>query len=42
MAKLQEIDKKLAVLKGNGRLERARVYVKDQVRKIKLASIEAI
>ena len=29
-------------LKGNGRLDRARAYVKDQLRKLKLASIEAI
>jgi MoxR-like ATPase len=41
-AKLQEIDKKLAVLKGDGRVERARAYVKEQVKKVKLASIQAI
>ena len=41
-AKLAEIDKQLATLKGNGRIERARAYVKDQIRKIRLASIEAI
>ncbi|HEY2637553.1 MAG TPA: hypothetical protein VGI54_09215, partial [Solirubrobacteraceae bacterium] len=42
-AKLSEIDKQLAALKGGGaRLERARSYVKEQVKKIKLASIEAI
>src|SRR5262245_4673637 len=41
-AKLQEIDKKLATLKGDGRVERARTYLKEQVRKVKLASIEAI
>jgi MoxR-like ATPase len=41
-AKLAEIDKALAGLKGNGRLERARMYVRDQIRKVKLASIEAI
>ena len=34
--------KQLATLKGNGRVERARVYVKDQLKKLKLASIEAI
>jgi MoxR-like ATPase len=41
-AKLGEIDKQLGVLKGNGRADRARTYVKEQVRQIKLASIEAI
>jgi MoxR-like ATPase len=41
-AKLAEIDKQLAGLRGNGRLERARTYVKEQVKKIKLASIEAL
>jgi MoxR-like ATPase len=41
-AKLAEIDKQLRTLKGNGRTERARAYVKEQIRKIKLASIESI
>jgi MoxR-like ATPase len=41
-AKLGEIDKQLGTLKGDGRLERARSYVREQVKKIKLASIEAI
>jgi MoxR-like ATPase len=41
-AKLSEIDRQLGSLKGNGRVERARAYVKEQVRKIKVASIEAI
>ena len=41
-AKLGEIDKQLAGLTGNGRLEKARVYLKDQLRKLKLASIEAV
>ncbi len=41
-AKLQEIDRQLAGLTGHGRVEKARAFVKDQVRKIKLASIEAI
>ena len=40
--KLGEIDKQLGTLKGNGRMEAARAYVKDQIRKIRLASIEAI
>jgi MoxR-like ATPase len=41
-AKLADIDKSLATLKGNGRVERARLYVREQIRKLKLASIEAI
>ena len=41
-AKLGEIEKTLASLKGNDRAERARAYVREQVRKLKIASIEAI
>ena len=41
-AKLQEIDRQLGALKGDGRLERARAYVREQIKRIKLASIEAI
>ena len=41
-AKLGEIDKQLSTLAGNGRLEKARAYLKDQLRKLKLASIEAV
>src|SRR5262245_10158954 len=41
-AKLSEIDKQLGSLKANGRAEKARAYVKDQLKKLKLASIEAI
>src|SRR4051794_8075974 len=41
-AKLGEIERQLAALKGDGRVDRARAYVKEQVRKIKVASIEAI
>ena len=41
-AKLAEIDKQLAGLSGNGRVEKARAYLKDQLKKLKLASIEAI
>ena len=41
-AKLAEIDRQLAGLRGNGRLESARAYLKDQLRKLKLASIEAV
>jgi MoxR-like ATPase len=41
-AKLGEIDKTLGTLRGNGRVERARAYVREQVRKLKLASLDAI
>ncbi len=41
-AKLAEIDKQLAAMRGNGRLDRARLYVREQVKRIKIASIEAI
>jgi MoxR-like ATPase len=42
-AKLQEIDRQLAALPaGDGRLERARGYVREQVKRIKLASLEAV
>jgi MoxR-like ATPase len=41
-AKLQEIEKRLASLKADGRVERARAYVREQIKKVKLASIEAI
>jgi MoxR-like ATPase len=41
-AKLAEIDKQLCGLKGNGRVEKARSYLKDQLKKLKLASIEAV
>ena len=41
-AKLAEIDRQFAGMAGNGRLDRARAYVKDQLKKLKLASIEAI
>lgn len=41
--KLQEIYKKLCAVKGGGgRVERAKDYVQGQVKRIKLASIEAI
>ena len=32
----------LVHLKGNGRVEKARAYLKDQLKKLKLASIEAV
>ena len=41
-AKLAEIDKQLSTLKGNGRVEKARLYLKEQLKKLKLASIEAV
>jgi MoxR-like ATPase len=41
-AKLAEVERQLAALTGNGRVEKARAYVKDQLRKLKLASIEAV
>ena len=41
-AKLAEIDRQLAGLKGNGRVEKARAYLKDQLKKLKLASLEAV
>jgi len=41
-AKLAEIDKQLTSIKGNGRVDKARTYLKEQIRRIKLASIEAI
>lgn len=41
-AKLAEIDRQFGSMKGNGRLDRARSYVKEQLKKLKLASIEAI
>jgi MoxR-like ATPase len=41
-AKLGEIDRQLGALRGDGRVERARAYVKEVTRKLKVASIEAI
>ncbi len=41
-AKLGEVDKQLTGLSGDGRVEKARAYVKDQLGKLKLASIEAV
>lgn len=41
-AKLGEIDRQLAGLSGHGRLEQARAYLKEQLKKLKLASIEAV
>ena len=41
-AKLGEIDRQFAALSGNVRLAQARTYLKDQLKKLKLASIEAV
>lgn len=41
-AKLQEIDKQLTALRGNGRVSKAQSYVREQIKKIKLASIESL
>lgn len=41
-AKLGEIDKQFSTLSGNGRIEKARLYLKEQLKKLKLASIEAV
>ena len=41
-AKLAEIEKQLAGLSGHARVEAARAYLKDQLKKLKLASIEAL
>jgi len=41
-AKLGEIDRQLSRAPGNGRVEKARAYLKDQLKKLKLASIEAV
>jgi MoxR-like ATPase len=41
-AKLQEIDRQLGALKSDGRVERAKAYVKEQVKRIKLATVEAL
>lgn len=41
-AKLAEIDRQLSGLTGSGRVEAARAYLKDQLKRLKLASIEAV
>jgi MoxR-like ATPase len=41
-AKLGEIEKALAGLRSDRRVERARVYVREVIRKIKLASLDAV
>ena len=41
-AKLAEIDRQVSALKGNDRVEKARAYVKEQLKRLKLASLEAV
>jgi MoxR-like ATPase len=41
-AKLSEIDRKLSALGKDARAEKARAHVKEQIRRLKLASIEAV
>lgn len=41
-AKLSEVYKQLNTMKGNGRLERAKAYVAEESKKLKVASIESI
>lgn len=41
-AKLADIEKGLAALTGDGRAERARSYVQEQVRLLRLASLDAV
>jgi MoxR-like ATPase len=41
-AKLGEIEKQLAALRGDARVERARAYVREANRRLKLSSLEAI
>ena len=41
-AKLGEIDRQLGALKADARVERARAHVREQVKRLKLASLEAV
>lgn len=41
-AKLNEIGKQMAEMKGNGRLEKAKEYIRGEVKRIRLASMDAI
>jgi MoxR-like ATPase len=41
-AKLGEIEKQLAALSGDARVEKARLHVREQLRQLKLASLDAI
>jgi hypothetical protein len=40
-AKLGEIEKQLSSMKGDGRLFKARAYVSEQIRQVKIASLDA-
>ena len=41
-AKLGEVERQLGSMGSNGRVERARRYAKEQLKKLKLASLEAV
>ena len=41
-AKLHEVEKQLKALKSEPRVDRARAYVREQTKRIKLASIESV
>ena len=41
-AKLGEVDKQLATLSDHARVEKARLYVREQLKTLKLASIESV
>lgn len=41
-AKLAEVDRQLGAVAGHPRAEAARAYVRDQLRRLKLASIAAV
>jgi MoxR-like ATPase len=41
-AKLGEIEKQLGALAGDARADKARQHVKDQLRRLKLASLDSI
>jgi MoxR-like ATPase len=41
-AKLHEIDKQLEKLRREPRVDRARAYVKEQIKKVRIASIESV
>ncbi|MFO0801966.1 MAG: hypothetical protein U0791_02415 [Gemmataceae bacterium] len=41
-AKLAEIERSLAALSASERVEKARSYVREQLKRLKLASLEAV
>jgi MoxR-like ATPase len=41
-AKLSEIEKQLSGLKSSDRVDKARGYTKEQLKRLKLASLEAV